>query len=651
MKKKGIVLAALSLLMLISSTSFAADPKVETPKVGLAKDLIYFVFPDRYLDGDPSNNYVPGYNPKDTAFFHGGDLKGLTGTCLPGDNGLARIKNLGFTAVWLTPLVVQAQATPNSAGYHGYWGVDFLNIDPHLGTRADLLAFVACAKTLKLKVILDIVTNHTGDVIQYNDRTAYIPVGSENIKNPSWLNDLNNYHNVGVTGNCWGDGPCMQLGDFFGLDDIATEKEVVYKGWADVYGQWIKDFGLSGFRVDTARHVDDGFFKNWSPLINTQAKSVGINNFTVFGEVYDVNPVNLMNFVRRNKIQTVLDFPFQRTATEFASGYSDASVVEGLFEYDDLYTSATSDASNLVTFLGNHDMGRTGKLIESARINSPSELLPRTLLAHALMYLSRGIPTVYYGDEVGMSGSGNGTDQLARQDMFSTRVTMWKTEPRIGSNPIASGNSFSVTDTHPIAKYLKTLASLRADYPALANAQMQVRAAKDSLLVISKKDENENREYVVAFNNSTKAIKASVSTATATGGWKTILGTSKAVVVKEKISFTVPALSTVVLRANQKIGKSEVKIGKISSKLDFLSGYYETKATIISRDLLKVSFFARSPANPSWVLLGTDLSSPYSVFIDPLEFPGENLELRASVTNSKGVVNELPHAKVSITAP
>ena len=651
MKKKGIVFAIISLLLLISTTSFAADPLIETPKVGLAKDLIYFVFPDRYLDGDTSNNNAPGYNPKDTAFFHGGDLKGLTGTCLPGDNGLARIKKLGFTAVWLTPLVVQAKASPNSAGYHGYWGVDFLNIDPHLGTRADFLAFVACAKTLNLKIILDIVTNHTADIIKYNDRTAYIPEDSVNIKNPVWLNDLSNYHNVGAMDDCWSEGPCIQFGDFFGLDDVATEKELVYKGWADVYGQWIKDFGLSGFRVDTARHVDDQFFKNWSPLINAQAKSVGINNFTVFGEVYDVNPVNLMNYVRRNKIQTVLDFPFQRTATEFASGYSDASVVQGLFEYDDLYTSATSNASNLITFLGNHDMGRAGKLIESTRINSPSELLPRTLLAHALMYLSRGIPTVYYGDEVGMSGSGNGTDQLARQDMFSTRVTMWKTEPRIGSKPIASGNSFSITDTHPIAKYLKTLASLRADNPALANAQMQVRVAKDSLLVISKKDEKENREYVVAFNNSTKAIKASVNTATATGGWKTILGTSKAVVAKEKITFTVPALSTVVLRANKKIDKSEVKIGKISSELDFLSGYYETKATITSRDLLKVSFYARSSVNPSWVLLGTDLNAPYSVFIDPLDFPNEDLELRVSVTNSKGVVYELPHAKVSITAP
>ena len=652
MKKQGLLISfGVLLLMLFGTSTFAADSKVEIPRVGLSKDVIYFVFPDRYLNADTTNDNYPGFNPKDTAFFHGGDLKGLTGTCSPGDNGLARIKKLGFTAVWLTPLVTQVMATPYGAGYHGYWGVDFLNIDPHLGTKADLLAFVACAKSLNLKIILDVVTNHTADIIQYNDHTAFIPKDLANIKNPSWLNDLSNYHNVGAMGNCWGDGPCSQLGDFFGLDDLATEKEVVYRGWADVYGQWIKDYGISGFRVDTARHVDDEFFKHWSPLINAQATSVGINGFTVFGEVYDVNPINLMNYVRRNKIQTVLDFPFQRTATEFASGYSDASAVENLFYYDDLYTSPTSDASNLVTFLGNHDMGRAAKLIEAMRINKPSELLPRTLLAHALMYLTRGIPVVYYGDEVGMTGTGNGADQLARQDMFSTKVGIWKTEPRVGSNPIGSGDSFAVTDTHPIAKYLKVLAALRGANPGLANGVMQVRIAKDSLFVVSKKDDVENREYVVAFNNSTKAIKVVVNTATTGGGWKTLLGTTKIAFSKEKVSFDVPALSTVVLKANKKIDKTDVKIGKITSEMDFLSGYYETKAAIKSNDLLKVTFYARTASNQPWILLGTDMNAPYSVYIDPLDYPGQTLELRASATNSKGTVYELPHTNVSISAP
>ena len=575
----------------------------------------------------------------------------MTGTCSAGDNGLARIKKLGFTAVWVTPLVVQQKPTPNGAGYHGYWGVDFLNVDPHLGTHADMVAFADCAKKLNLKLILDVVTNHTGDVIAYNDHTPYISSDLTNAKNPAWLNDINNYHNVGPMSNCWGDGACIQLGDFYGLDDLASEKPVVYNGWADVYGQWIKDYGISGFRVDTARHVDDNFFKNWSPQINNASKSVGINNFTTFGEVYDANPINLMNYVRRNKIQTVLDFPFQRSATEFASGYSDASVIENLFSYDDLYTSATSDASNLVTFLGNHDMGRAGMMIESKRINKPSELLPRTLLAHALMYLTRGIPTVYYGDEVGMTGSGNGTDQLSRQDMFATKVSAWKTELRIGSKPIGTGDAFAVTDSHPIATYLKALAALRTSHTALANSIMQVRYAKDSLLVVSKKDNAEQREYLVAFNNSTKPVKALVTTATSTGGWKPVFGKAALTNKNEVVTITVPALTTVVFKANKVIDRTDVKVGKVTSEMDYLSGYYETKASITSKDLLNVSFSCRTAADQPWISLGTDTNAPYSVFIDPLEYPEQNLEIRVQVTNSKGAMYELAHANVTISTP
>ena len=651
LKKKFYLLVAVLISFMLASTSVAAIPSQPSDKVGLAKELIYFVFPDRYLNGDTSNDNFPGYKPSDTAFFHGGDLKGLTGTCEAGDNGLARIKNLGFTAVWVTPLVVQQRPTPNGAGYHGYWGVDFLNIDPHLGTKADLIAFSQCAKKLGLKLILDVVTNHTGDVIRYKDRDAYIPSDLVNEKNPAWLNDLSNYHNVGDISNCWGEGSCSQLGDFYGLDDIATEKPVVFNGWAEVFGQWIKDYGFSGFRVDTARHVDNEFFKNWSPQINAAAQSVGIDDFTVFGEVWDVNPINLMNYIRRNKIQTVLDFPFQRSATEFASGYSDAYTIENLFNYDDLYTTATSSASNMVTFLGNHDMGRAGKMIESKRINPAAELLPRTLLGHSLMYLTRGIPSVYYGDEVGMTGTGSGSDQLARQDMFSTKVNFWKTEKRIGSSPIGTGNSFDVTDKHPIANHLKALATLRKANPGLANSSMQIRYAKDYLFVISKKDSEENREYVVAFNNSNKAIKATVTTATSTGGWKVLMGKSSFKSIGEKVSITVPALSTVVLKANKKIDKTDVKVGKISSELDFLSGYYETKASITTKDLLSVTFFIRASVDEPWTSLGTDTNSPYSVFVDPLEFEGKKVQIKAEAVNSKGVKYELPSITFLIPAP
>ena len=649
-KRIGSVVATLACLVFATS-AVAASPSTPSDQVGLSKELIYFVFPDRYLNGDTSNDKFAGYDPRDTAFFHGGDLKGLTGTCAAGDNGLARIKKLGFTAVWVTPLVVQQKPTPYGAGYHGYWGVDFLNVDPHLGTKEDMVAFSECAKKLGLKLILDVVTNHTGDVIQYKEKEAFIPSDMVNAKNPAWLNDLSNYHNVGDMNSCWGEGSCMQLGDFYGLDDIATEKAVVYNGWADVYGKWIKDYGISGFRVDTARHVDDNFFKNWSPQINAAAQSVGINDFTIFGEVWDVNPINLMNYIRRNKIQTVLDFPFQRSAAEFASGYSDATTIENLFAYDDLYTTATTSASNMVTFLGNHDMGRAGKIIESKRINPAAELLPRTLLGHSLMYLTRGIPSVYYGDEVGMTGTGSGSDQLARQDMFSTKVNIWKTEKRIGSSPIGTGNAFDITDKHPIATHLKALANLRATNPGLANASMQIRYAKDYLLAISKKDDVENREYVVAFNNSNKAIKATINTATAKGGWKLIMGKSSFKAVGEKVTITVPALSTVVLKANQKIDKTEVKVGKISSKLDFLTGYYETKASVTTKDLAKVTFYSRTSSDQPWNSLGTDTNFPYIVYVDPLEYEGKSVQLKAEVINSKGAKYELPSTTIVIPAP
>jgi glycosidase len=648
-KRKSTLALFVAVFLSLSTISFGAN--VISPKVGLSQDLIYFVMPDRYKDGDKKNNDNGGFNTSLTAFYHGGDLKGLTGTCEPGDDGLARIKSLGFTAVWLTPLVTQQEAIGAGSGYHGYWGVDFLNVDPHLGTNADMLEFSKCAKKLGLKIVLDVVTNHTGDVIKYLGNSPYIPAEFKNLKNPAWLNDLNNYHNVGDVGRCWGNGNCTKLGDFYGLDDLATEKPVVYKGWADVYGRWISKYGISAFRVDTARHVDDKFFKNWSPLIKTTAKESGIKDFTIFGEVFDYSTLNLMTYVRQNKIETVLDFPFQAKATEYASGYSNAPTLSALFENDDYYISAQSSPSNLVTFLGNHDVGRVGYIIANKRIQPVDQLLPRTNLANALMYFSRGIPVVYYGDEVGMTGSNSGKDQFARQDMFKTDIELWKNETRVGGLPIGDGDAFSATSQSPVANYLIKLAEIRKSNPALENGPMLERYSKNALYVISKKDVVQNREYIVAFNNSNTDEIVTVTTATSGGDWTQILGTTKVEAKLNVLSFTVPALSTIVLKAGNTINQFATKHTKLSTSVDDLTGFYKVKAGISSKDFLSVEFFARNVGSTKWLSQGVDTAAPYSIFIDPLDFPRKKIELRAIARNSKGENFAFPITRLTISAP
>ena len=130
--------------------------------------------PDRFANGSTENDaggrsgdrLVTGFDPTDKGFYHGGDLKGLT-------DKLDYVQALGATAIWLTPVFtnqpVQRSSTGFSAGYHGYWGTDFTNIDPHLGTRDDYRELVNAAHARGMKVYFDVVVNHTADVIKYAD--------------------------------------------------------------------------------------------------------------------------------------------------------------------------------------------------------------------------------------------------------------------------------------------------------------------------------------------------------------------------------------------------------------------------------------------------------------------------------------------------
>ena len=642
------LLALLALLLAPFNSLYAQTPTLDVARTGIDKEVIYFVMPDRYRNGDSSNDNFPGFDPTHTAFFHGGDLKGLTGNCVD-DDGLARLKKLGFTAIWLTPLVVQQPPTDGGAGYHGYWGVDFLDVDPHLGTKEDLLALSSCAEKLGLKLILDVVTNHTGDIVWYNNREAYIPDKYKNIKNPSWLNEISNYHNYGDMNSCWSPGACVRDGDFFGLDDLATEKPEVYNGLAEVYGDWIEKYGFVGFRVDTARHLDNEFFKNWSPQINQIAGESGMANFTIFGEVWEPSPIALMPYIRVNKMQSALDFPFQRVAVDYAASSSNAGILKNLFAYDDYYTSATSSASNLVTFLGNHDMGRANFLIERVKINPPGQLLSRVKLANTLLYLSRGIPTVYYGDEVGILGSGNGRDQLARQDLFPTKVEIWKQEARVTGRPVGDADSFTDTFSNPIAKHLMALSELRKLHPALANEQMQIRYAKGPVFAFSKRALNEKREYLVALNNGAKARTVTISTATS-GKWRDLIDGKSFMSKSGELTLKLDGLSSRILRAESDINLRGIKLGKLSLKEDFLSGFYNLSLKVESKDLAIAEFFIRTKGVSKWSTLGVDLNQPFKVFIDPYQYSGP-VEVKAIVIDSKGRKYELRELAFNIATP
>jgi glycosidase len=438
----------------------------------------------------------------------------------------------------------------------------------------------------------------------------------------------------------------MRDGDFYGLDDLATEKEVVYRGFADVYGEWIKRYGFVGFRVDTARHLDKDFFKRWDPLIRTSATSSGISDFTIFGEVWETVPIELMNFVRINQIQTVLDFPFQRVAVEYAAASSGGETLRNLFEYDDYYTTANSSAQNLVTFLGNHDMGRVAFLIEGKKRNPDSELLPRVKLAHALLYLSRGIPVVYYGDEVGMTGSENGNDQRARQDMFATKVTMWKTEKRVGSRPIGDGDSFAARK-HPIAEYLASLSKLRSEHPALANGQMQVRLAKGPIFALSKRDHDASREYLVIFNNSAKTSTALIPTATRSS-WREIFGKARVTARGTAVEVVMPPLTTLVLEAKREITETRISLEGLKAKEDFLTGFQKVTASVKTEDLARTEFLIEDQGG--WRSLGVDLNRPFNIYIDPNQYSGQR-RVKALVVSSKGERYESKPITLSIATP
>jgi glycosidase len=645
----------------------------------IATQRIYFVMLDRYANGDPSNDrgglsgssQVTGFDPTNTGFYHGGDLEGLVGTCDDPVHGLARVRDLGFTALWITPVVKQQTVQGSSAAYHGYWGLDFTTVDPHLGTEQDLTNLVTCAHGLGLKVYLDVVVNHTADVITPTGGSSYVSIpyrdchgrvfdparyvrgtfpclkpanmpnvplllpGSQHLKKPAWLNDPTAYHDRGDIDFSSCSQTCLEQGDFFGLDDLFTEQPRVERGLADIYASWITRFHLDGFRVDTARHVNAAFFRLWVPQIMAAANAAGVPGFQIFGEVSLTDQIELSTFVRDRGLPNVLDFPFQNAAADLVAGHSALELADRLND-DDYFRGPSGVEPSPPTFLGNHDMGRAAEQIEQRTVAHGDELLSRMLLGYDVLYLLRGAPVVDAGDEVGMMGSGG--DQAAREDMFPTQVQAWQTEERVGAPPIGTGSSFDVRD-HPIELRLRQLAALRDAHPALAAGATIIRSAKHAVLAVSRIDAAARREYVVAFNAGTTAARLSLPTATPSSSWTALLGAGPATsTAAGTLSLVVPPLSTVVLEADSQIPAAAPPRPALRVGRDDLTPMWRLSASVPAGTApLSVTFGVRRQGSSSWQRLAVDDSPPYRAFLQAGRYRrGERLQLAAVARSLDG---------------
>jgi len=545
----------LLLLLACACTAKAADPVRDR---AATDEIIYFVLPDRFENGNPANDrgglrgdrLKTGFDPTSKAFFHGGDLQGLT-------TRLDYIQALGATAVWLTPVFknkpVQGGPGQESAGYHGYWITDFTGVDPHLGDEAQMQAFVRVAHARGMKVYLDIIANHTADVIAYREcptdkcpyrsraeypysrhggvqgepinegfagernrsaenfakltradyaYTPYLPGGEERVKVPQWLNDPLLYHN---RGNTTFEGESSEMGDFVGLDDLMTEHPRVVQGMIDIYGSWIDRYGVDGFRIDTARHVNPEFWQAFVPAMLQRAAARGIPHFHIFGEVStpDIDVALLARYTRVAKLPAVLDFAFANAVRATVAGNAGTDKLARLFADDSLYEGGEETALQLPTYISNHDGGRFGFHVRAARPQaSDDEVLKRVLLAHAMLFTLRGVPVVYYGDEQGFTGVGG--DQDARQDMMTTRTPSYLADRRIGV--VAQGSNFALE--HPIARAVAKLSALRRAHAALRGGRQLVRNYSDApgLFAVSRLDPTTGREVAIAFNTSLQPL-------------------------------------------------------------------------------------------------------------------------------------------------
>ena len=484
-------------ILLTRNPNFSAAPDVNFWR----NQNIYQIITDRFFNGDTANDVagLPNFNASNGGQAHGGDFKGI-------ERKLDYIQALGATAIWISPVLKNA-----NGDYHGYAATDFYAVNPRMGTLADLQSLTREAQKRGILVICDVVVNHTstwvdsGDTgwpnfvyppsgynLRYNSggQQYAAPFDNASLQTQFGNTNLNNiFHNNGTTQN-WGDATQVELGELLSLDDLKTETPYVRKKMREIWAYWIQTVGFDAYRIDTVKHVEMGFWDDWSPAIRAAAQGADKPNFFQFGEVFDGADSKCGSYTGTKtsgiyKMESVLDYPlYYQVGSVFATATGATGAIEA--RYNNL-TAANYDSTaldSLVLNLDNHDNPRF--------LAATGSTTARLDMALVFMYTTRGIPALYYGTEQDFNG---GSDPNNREDMFDGA---FEQGPSLGDN-------FNMT--HPRFRLVAKLNNFRRLYPALRSGSHQMLWANFSapgLLAYARRIGSTEEVYVV-MNTATTA--------------------------------------------------------------------------------------------------------------------------------------------------
>lgn len=415
--------AAAAVLLVLAAAGLHAEI---TPR-----DSIYFLMTDRFFDADRSNNFTVRKN--DVSAYQGGDFEGVT-------RKIPYIRSLGFSAIWISPVVDN-----QSGGYHGYWARDFEAVEEHFGTIETLSRLVDEAHAAGLKVIVDLVVNHSGIQHPFVSDPAY----------RDWFHPriaLSNFNDPAAVENHW----------LANLPDFNTENPETRTYLIDTAIGWIDLLGHDGYRLDTVRHVPKEFWEEFSSAIKAKYPE-----FYLVGEVFD-GDITRVGSYQHAGLDGLLDFPvYFALRTMVRDGGGAAGLARAITD-----ARGYRDRAAMATFIDNHDVPR---FVNQVRTHL-DERLSQALL---FLFTYTGVPVLYYGTEVPIDGSSE----------HSGRMYMpWEHEARF-------------------AGLVTTLTTLRREHPALTDGEIDLVYRDEDTVAFMRYTEDEALVTVLYTGETEKTVK------------------------------------------------------------------------------------------------------------------------------------------------